>query len=118
VKEGYAMCFIAQRYPRASMRGSRPFAGVVAALMLAVLLAPSQAWAPVPPRDCGMLQVGGKRFNIKADQIRCRTARRYARSYLEGSGKPPGYSCRDYGRETSIRFRCSKGAKVLFAIRR
>jgi hypothetical protein len=89
-----------------------------AALALAVAIAPYQAWAPVPPRNCGMLEAKGKRFNIKADQIRCRTARKYARRYLVSHRRPRGYSCRDYGRGTSIKFRCSKGARVLFAIRR
>jgi hypothetical protein len=91
---------------------------VTAALALAVVFAPSQAWAPVPPRNCGMLTEGGKRFNIKADQLRCRTARRYARRYLDSHRRPRGYSCRDYGRGTSIEFRCWKGQRVLFAIRR
>ena len=88
------------------------------ALALIVALAPGSAWAPVPPRNCGMLEANGKRFNIKADQIRCRAARRYARRYLVQHVKPSGYSCRKYGRETSIAFRCSKGVRVLFAIRR
>ena len=87
-------------------------------LALVVVLAPGAAWAPVPPRNCGMLEAKGKRFNIKADQIRCRTARRYARRYLVDHVRPRGYSCRTYGRETSIEFRCSKGVRVLFAIRR
>ncbi len=65
-----------------------------------------------------MLEAKGKRFNIKADQIRCWRARRYARRYLVDHVKPSGYSCRRYGRDTSIAFRCSKGVRVLFAIRR
>jgi hypothetical protein len=89
-----------------------------AVLALAVAFAPFQAWAPVPPRNCGMLEAKGKRYNIKSDQIRCRKARRYARSYLSSHREPRGYSCRDYGRGTSIKFRCSKGARVVFAIKR
>jgi hypothetical protein len=89
-----------------------------AALAAAVVFAPSAAWAPVPPRNCGMLAEGDKRFNIKADQLRCRTARRYARRYLASHNRPRGYTCRDYGRGTSIEFRCSKGQRVIFAIRR
>jgi hypothetical protein len=87
-------------------------------LGLAALPAAGGAAAPVPPRDCGMLDVSDKRFNVKADQIRCRTARRYAKTYLARSRAPSGYRCRDYGRETKIEFRCSRGDKVLFAIRR
>jgi hypothetical protein len=65
-----------------------------------------------------MLSAEGKRFNIKADQIRCTTARRQAKGYLVSGRKPTGYRCRNYGRGTKIQFRCSKGQRVLFAIRR
>ena len=81
-------------------------------------LGATDAWAPVPPKNCGMLDQGSKRFNIKADQLRCRQARKYARAYLARHDRPSGYSCREYGRETSIEFRCSKGNRVFFAIRR
>jgi hypothetical protein len=90
-------------------------ATAVAAMSAA--LAP-QAWAPVPPRNCGMLEANGRVFNIKADQLRCQRARRYARRYLVRHRKPRGYSCRDYDGGTRIKFRCSKGQRVIFAIRR
>lgn len=96
------------------IRGSVAFASALALMLVAAPPAP----APVPPRDCGMLDVRAKRYNIKADQIRCRTARSYAKAYLVYSREPPGYRCRDYGRGTSIEFRCSKGTRVLFAVRR
>jgi hypothetical protein len=96
----------------------RFLAVITISLALAVALAP-QAWAPVPPRDCGTLEANGKRFNVRAHQIRCRTARRHARGYLESRDAPRGYSCRRYPRhETSVAFRCTKGERVLFAIRR
>jgi hypothetical protein len=91
---------------------------VVAAAALTVAFAPQQAWAPVPPKDCGMLSAKGKRYQIKADQLRCRTARRLAARYLRYGSKPRGYSCRTYGPGTAIKFRCSKGERVIFAIRR
>jgi hypothetical protein len=97
---------------------SRIIVLTTAVLALAVAFAPFQAWAPVPPRNCGMLEVKGKRYNIKADQIRCGKARRYAKRYLAFHRKPRGYSCRDYGAGTSIKFRCWKGQRELFAIRR
>lgn len=100
------------------MRGARTSAALATTLGLMLVLAPGKAWAPVPPRDCGMLEVHGKRFNVKADQVRCRTARRYARSYLSSGRRPTGFRCRNYGRETRIKFRCSKGVEVIFAIRR
>ena len=91
---------------------------VVAATALTVAFAPQQAWAPVPPKDCGRLSAKGKSYQIKADQIRCSTARRHAARYLRYGIKPRGYSCRTYSGGTAIKFRCSKGARVIFAIRR
>jgi hypothetical protein len=99
------------------MIGLRMILVVAAMLALMVALAPGQAWAPVPPKNCGMLAAKGKRFNIKADQLRCKTARTYARRYL-ARHRLRGYSCREYGGGTKIEFRCSKGRKVVFAIRR
>jgi hypothetical protein len=96
----------------------RILVAVTAVLAMAVVFAPTQAWAPVAPKNCGMLASKGKRYNVKADQIRCRTARRQARRYLASHRKPRGYSCRNYGRGTRIEFRCWKGQRVLFAIRR
>jgi hypothetical protein len=90
------------------------FASALALMLVAAPPAP----APVPPRNCGMVDVGAKRYNIKADQIRCRTARSYSKAYLAHSRRPSGYRCRDYGRETRIEFRCSKGTRILFAVRR
>jgi hypothetical protein len=92
-------------------------AAVTAATIVA--LTPTRAWAPVPPKNCGFMSVRHHSYNIKADQIRCLRARRYARRYLKTHVRPPGYHCRNYSaRETSIKFRCSKGVKVIFAIRR
>ena len=83
----------------------------------AALAAPS-AGAIVPPTDCGRLTVKSKRYDIKADQLRCATARSYASSYLKTGHRPTGYRCRNYGAETKLKFRCSRGVKVFFAIRR
>jgi hypothetical protein len=97
----------------------RSRASITAAVVVTIgALGAGEAGAPVPPKNCGMLEQGSKRFNIKADQLRCRAARRYARAYLARHVRPRGYRCRDYGRETSIEFRCSKGSRVFFAIRR
>jgi hypothetical protein len=74
--------------------------------------------AIVPPSDCGRLTVKAKRYTIKADQLRCATARSYASRYLSSHRRPQGFTCRDYGRETKLKFRCSRGIKVFFAIRR
>jgi hypothetical protein len=96
------------------------FRGIVAfGLSVALLLvtaAPSPA--PVEPRNCGFIQVKGKRYQIKADQIRCRTAKSRARDYLRSRSRPSGYSCRSYNGGTSLKFRCWKGKRVYFAIKR
>ncbi len=94
---------------------------VIVALVLtcaaAAVLAP-RGQAIVPPSDCGRLTVKAKRYDIKADQLRCTTARTYASKYLSAHRRPTGYTCRNYGRETKLKFRCSRGIKVFFAIRR
>jgi hypothetical protein len=82
---------------------------------LATIASPSAAI--VPPSDCGMLTVKAKRYNIKADQLRCRTARSFASQYLSKRHRPSGYRCRDFGSETKLKFRCARGIQVFFAIR-
>lgn len=84
--------------------------------VLAALATPSPAI--VPPTDCGNLTVKGKRYNVKADQLRCKTARPLASRYLATHRRPRGYTCRDFGSETKLEFRCARGIKVVFAIRR
>ncbi len=83
---------------------------------LAAIAAPSPAI--VPPTDCGRLTVKAKRYTIKADQLRCVTARSHASRYLSRHRRPSGYRCREFGRESKLEFRCARGIKVFFAIRR
>jgi len=90
---------------------------LVMALGTLAVLAPHGS-AIVPPRDCGTLTVNAKRYVIKADQLRCSSAKAHARRYLLTRSKPSGYMCRDFGAETKLKFRCSRGIKVFFAIRR
>ena len=97
---------------------SRVPALAVVVVLLAALAGGGSANAVVPPKNCGMMSVKSRLYNIKADQLRCRRARRYARTYLSEHQRPSGYSCRDYGRSTSIKFRCTRSVKVFFAIRR
>ena len=92
---------------------------MVLALAVGVLLvtaAPSPA--PVAPRDCGMMTVKGQRYQVKADQIPCRRARRWAEAYLAHHTRPSGYHCKGFDSSTALEFRCSKGIRVFFAIRR
>jgi hypothetical protein len=87
------------------------------ALAAALALAPA-AVATVPPKNCGMLSVSGKRYQIKADQMRCSSAKTYSRRYLSSRTRPAGYSCRNYSGGTKLKFRCTKRVRVFFAIRR
>ena len=87
----------------------------LAGLALWVAAAP----AIVPPKNCGMERVSGHRYQIKADQLRCTTAKRYSRTYLATGHRPRGYRCRNFrASDTKLKFRCSRSIKVFFAIRR
>jgi hypothetical protein len=105
------------------MQGLHISRGGGAALALAVAVATLAVLAPhspaiVPPSDCGTLTAKAKRYTIKADQLRCASAKAHARRYLLTRRRPTGYKCRDFGAETKLKFRCSRGVKVFFAIRR
>jgi hypothetical protein len=93
-----------------------PVAFVLAALLLLAFPAPSPA--PVAPRKCGEITVKSRDYLVKADQIRCRTARRWARRYLGQGFRPSGYTCRNGDSQTQLRFRCWKREKTYFAIKR
>jgi hypothetical protein len=89
---------------------------VTAACALAL---PTAAPAVVPPKNCGIITVNAKRYQIKADQISCRTAKRYSRRYLSTRVRPRGYRCtRKPDRRNKLRFLCYSGRKQFFAIRR
>ena len=99
------------------MKVSRYLLGLVAALALAAVVAPSTG-AIVPPKNCGMMTVNGRDYQIKADQMRCDTARTYSRRYLRSHTRPSGFRCHDYSSGTKLKFRCSKNIRVFFAIKR
>ena len=87
--------------------------------LVALALSAGPASAIVPPKNCGTQTVSGHRFQIKADQITCRTAKRYSRRYLSSGDRPAGYRCKNYrASDTKLRFRCAKSVRVVFAIRR
>jgi hypothetical protein len=104
---------ISHRAPRATV------VALAAAVVLALALAPVQrAGATVPPKNCGMLTVNGKRYQIKADQMRCSTAKSHSRRYLRSHSRPSGYRCSDFDGGTKLAFRCHRSVRVFFAIRR
>ena len=61
--------------------------------------------------------VAKRNYIIKADQIRCATAMKSAKTYLTSKRKPAGFKCKDF-KGSAMTFRCSKGIQVFFAIRR
>ena len=85
----------------------------------AVLALPVVAPAVVPPKSCGTMTVKGKKYQVKADQISCKTGREHTQRYLSSHRKPRGYSCKDLSKEKGrVTFTCNNGRKVFFAIRR
>ena len=98
------------------MHVRRPFAVVALAVALAAVFATAVASATVPPRNCGALKVGSRSYIIKADQIRCSTAKADAKAYLVSRKVPRGFSCRNFT-GSKMTFRCSRRIQVFFAIR-
>ena len=91
----------------------------VAAVAAGAAAVPAVAPAVVPPRDCGMMSLSGKRYQIKVDQISCSDGKSYARRYIASRTKPRGYRCRLYpSRRNRVRFYCNNGRKIFFGIRR
>jgi hypothetical protein len=65
------------------------------------------------------MTVAGKRYQVKADQISCKTGRDHAKRYLASHKKPRGYTCKDLSKQKGrVTFTCNNGRKVFFAIRR
>ena len=92
---------------------------LIAAATAAVLLLPTAAPAVVPPKSCGKKEVRGKTYQVKADQITCRSARRKVKRFVKFGKKPKGYTCKDLTTEKDrVNFHCYDGRKVFFAIRR
>lgn len=89
------------------------------ALLAGVLIAASPAAATVPPTECGMTTVKGKRYEIKTHLVTCGRGKPWARSYLRTGRKPSGYKCRNYDpKVTKFRFICRRGGRDFLAIRR
>jgi hypothetical protein len=95
----------------------RSFAVCALAAAICAVFATSVASATVPPRNCGNLKVGSRTYTIKADQIRCSTAKTNAKAYLVSRKVPRGFSCRNFT-SSKMTFRCSRRVQVFFAIRR
>ena len=94
----------------------RTFAALASTVALGVAALSTGAHATVPPVNCGALTVGSKHYIVKADQLRCKTAKADAKAYLTSHKTPRGFTCRNFT-DSKMTFRCSKGVKVFFAIR-
>jgi hypothetical protein len=101
-----------------SLRGHHVAAAAFALAIAALLVFAAPSPAPVAPRNCGEITVKSRDYQIKADQIRCRTAKRWSRSYLGSGWRPTGYSCRKGSTGSQLKFRCWKREKTYFAIKR
>ena len=71
------------------------FAGLLAVAAF-TLGAGSTSQAIVPPKNCGTITVKYTRYNIKADQLPCKSARTYAARFLGSNVRPRSYSCQRY----------------------
>jgi hypothetical protein len=100
------------------MRGHHATVAAFALVVAVLLVFPAASPAPVAPVNCGMITVKSKRYQVKADQIRCSTAKTWTRRYLNSSWHPRGYSCRKGGSSTQLKFRCWKHERTYFAIKR
>ena len=77
------------------------------------------AEAVISPTSCGYIKVGGKRYQVRTHQVRCRTARPWAVRYLRYNRRPRGWTCRNYDpKQTKFRFMCRRGDRNFVAIRR
>jgi hypothetical protein len=89
------------------------------ATLLGALLAAVPAAATVPPTDCGLTVVKGKRYDIKTHLVTCKRGKPMARAYLRTGRRPKGWSCRNYSAKvTRFRFICRRGGRDFLAIRR
>ena len=68
----------------------------VALTIALALAAAASSEAIVPPKNCGTITVKGKRYNIKADQLPCKSARTYAARFLGSNVRPHSYACQRY----------------------
>ena len=92
---------------------------LILAAVAALLALPLAADAVVPPKNCGTMTVSGKRYQVKADQISCRSGREHARRFIKTGRKPRGYRCRDYPTKRGrVDFYCNNARKIFFAVRR
>ena len=72
----------------------------------------------MPPKKCGEITVKSKDYLVKADRMRCDTAKKWSRRYLNEAWRPSGYACSKGDSGTQLKFRCWKNQRTYFAIKR
>jgi hypothetical protein len=90
----------------------------LATAAMAAALAVPTASAIVPPKDCGTTTVKNHRYQIKVDQITCKTGKKYAVTYLRSHTRPSRWKCTNYPSTSKFKFRCFRGVKNIYAIKR
>lgn len=94
----------------------------LAAALCCALGSTATTQAVLPPRDCGTMEVRGKDWRVKADQVRCRRARRISRRYIRTRDAPAAYRCRRGPRGSSLFAQCTATSyapdRVIYIIRR
>jgi hypothetical protein len=65
------------------------------------------------------MKVGRTSYSVKTHLVSCKFAKSWTNTYLSKNRKPPKFSCTKYNpKQTRIRFRCYRGDKDFFAVRR
>jgi hypothetical protein len=93
---------------------------VVGSLALVVALAGAPglarpAGATMPPKTCGYIKVAKHRYLVKADQVPCTFAERWAGRYIAARAKPAGFTCTKQPATSRIRVFCRKSYHTYFA---
>lgn len=79
---------------------------LVALIASLALIAAAPAGAIVPPKNCGTTTISGKRYQVKADQFSCTTAKRYARTLITRKRRPSGYKCTRGPSRSKLVYQC------------
>lgn len=71
----------------------------------------------MPPKTCGPITVGKTRYLIKADQVPCPFAEKWARQYISGRRHPAGFRCAALPASSRIKVYCRRSYHTYFALK-
>lgn len=89
------------------MTNLRTLAAVLTACALLAGTLAASAGAVIPPRNCGTIMAKGKKWQVKADQLRCKKAKRYSKRYIRRKKEPRYYDCRRGAKGSALYAMCS-----------